>query len=233
MGLADIVVTAAGYLTRAVSGFGQSILVETLARARIDRARSMIMHGEAIAAHDLITSSLGPLTERTAVEQRAEGGPSPGMVLLTGIAASVAGQALEHQGLDADARLRYREAVEILGGVDVSALSGPDRSDYGLALAALGADEQARAQLELARDEEGLTPAGAVCLARLLLRRGELTPAEHIVRNRCRVAPSDPDVLELLGRIEAERRHPGQHEPSSRRPLSTSRPTGRTMPSSR
>ncbi len=200
---------ARGVLQDALAGAPPATLVTALARTNIERARAELRLGDQGAGDSLLASTRSRL-EDLADEAKA-GSPdatksADQVHLLRAIALSVSGQGLERRGQAAQARELYTRAVELFAQVPDDQLLPRDRSDYGVALAALGRDE-ARAYLERARAEDGGTPEAARHLARLLLDSGETGEAERLLDEALQVAPTDADAYLLLGRAQRQRGH--------------------------
>jgi tetratricopeptide (TPR) repeat protein len=119
------------------------------------------------------------------------------------VALSLKGQSLEQSGNEVLAAESFASAVELFRKLPEEALSPRDRSDYGVALAALGSGTEARRQIETARAENGSTPEAARHLARLFTEAGVVDEAETLLREALLELPDDADALALLGQIQA------------------------------
>jgi len=132
----------------------------------------------------------------------------PHLDLLRGVTLSLSGQGLERRGRAPEALDRFGRAAALLDREPDVGLKPHDRSDYGVALAALGRDDEARLQLLRAREENGETPEAARHLARLLLDGEEVGAAERLLAEALQVVPTDADAFVLVGRAQALRGNP-------------------------
>jgi tetratricopeptide (TPR) repeat protein len=212
MSLLDTVIAVArSVLQDALAGQPPAQLVEPLARTNIERARAELRLGDQGGGDSLLRSTIQRLEDWVHLDSSPDARPQPSQLrleLLRAVALSVSGQGLERRGLSVEASARFGRAVEIFARIPEDQLIPRDHSDYGVALAALGRDAEARVHLEQARENEGNTPEAARHLARLLLDNGETSAAERLLNETLQVAPNDADAFALLGRIQALRHHP-------------------------
>lgn len=204
----NVTSVARGVLPDALAGRPPSTLIDALARTNIERARAELRLGNQKAGDSLLRSTLGRLESMAGeVAGRPEETAKAAQYdLLRSIALSVSGQGLERLGAADEARDRYQRAVELFARVRDDQLGARDRSDYGVALAALGRPE-ARVYLEQAGDQDGKTPEGTRHLARLLLDSGDLAEASRMLDETLQVAPTDADAYLLLGRLQQRQGH--------------------------
>ena len=174
-------------------------VVGAFARTNIERARAELRQGKYEAGDAILESTLERLD--WVVQQRQT--PQSRLDLTRAVALSLKGQSLEQSGKQELAAESFASAMELFRQLPEEMLSPHDRSDYGVALAALGSGEEARRQIEAARVENGGTPEAARHLARLLLEAGEVDAAEMLLRESLLALPDDADALALLGRIQA------------------------------
>lgn len=171
---------------------------ETFARTHIERARAEMRQGKYGTGDAILEWTLEKLSHaarRQAFQSRFD--------LTLAVAWSLKGQSLEQSGKDDLAAESFASAVKLFAKLPAETLGPHDRSDFGVALAALGAAPEARRQIEAARADNGCTPEAARHLARLLLDAGETGEAETLLREALLVLPDDPDALAALGQIQA------------------------------
>jgi tetratricopeptide (TPR) repeat protein len=204
MGLLDSVSSLA-------RGLLKDMLTEAAGRTNLEEARADLRLGDQKAGEALLKSTL----ERLQLLAHAPVGSGvevqalkSELDLLRAVAISLIGQGLERRGKADEAERHFAEAARLFARVPDDKLTSRDRSDYGVALSALGRDDQAREQLELARSAEGATPEAWRHLARVLLAGGDpedLRTAELLLQETLQIVPTDADALELLGRVQQRR----------------------------
>lgn len=192
------------WASKTIGVFSDAVLsnptvAESFARTNIERARAELRQGKYAAGDARLESTLASLDR--VVHQRQT--PRSRFDLTRAVALSLKGQSMEQSGNEELAAESFASAVKLFKELPEEALSPRYRSDYGVALAALGADAEARRQIETARAANGGTPEAARHLARLLLEAGEVDEAESLLREALLALPDDADALAMLGQIQA------------------------------
>jgi tetratricopeptide (TPR) repeat protein len=194
----------APWVSSAIGAFSDAVLnnptiAEAFARTNIERARAELRQGKYGTGDAILESTLDRLDR--VVQQRQT--PQSRFDLTRAVSLSLKGQSLEQSGKQELAAESFASAVKLFGELPEETLSPRDRSDYGVALAALGSSAEARRQIQTARAENAGTPEAAGHLARLLLDTGEADEAETLLRETVLALPDDADALALLGQIQA------------------------------
>jgi tetratricopeptide (TPR) repeat protein len=194
----------AQWVSAAIGVFSEAMLnnptvVEAFARAELERARAELRQGKYEAGDAILESTMARLDR--VVQQRQTS--QSRLDLTRAVALSLKGQSLEQSGQQERAAESFADAAELFRQLPEESLSPRDHSDYGVALAALGSDAEARREIETARAGNGGTPEAARHLARLLFEAGEVHAAEMLLRESLLTLPDDADALALLGRIQA------------------------------
>jgi len=109
--------------------------------------------------------------------------------------------------------LRYREAKDYLEPVHARDTSEPEISYYlGIALDGLGDVRNARQAFEAAHRAPEFRAAGAVRLAELSAREGDLDQAESYLQEAMRAAPDDMRIAEELSAVLAAENKSGESQ---------------------
>jgi tetratricopeptide (TPR) repeat protein len=202
-----VAAVARDVLRDALAGPPPDALVAALARTNLERARNELRLGDAVAADVLLRKTLDHLSH----VDDGEGGRGRALRpaeadTLRAVALSLRGQGLERLG-DRSDRV-FAEAVGLFAELDDAVLSSRDRCDYGVALAGVGRDAEARAHLERARADESMTPEATRHLARLVLADGDAVRAENLVHEALQISPTDPDSYVVLAEARARQGQP-------------------------